>query len=153
MRAGSLGCDPYCTDWTQYEVVDVFNDALVKYGTYAVQVINCDDPLDQEECYSDPLLVTLSEIGDVCGFRTAPSPPAPPNCLCDFNDITIILDKWRNLPGAIRKARADLINSSGLTLTPDHKISMDDVSAAVDCFRGLPRQGSSPPAADPCASG
>ena len=59
-----------------------------------------------------------------CGF---------PDGDTDFDDIAAVVDKSRNLPTAIIKARADLVPAE-----PDRKIDFDDIPAAVDAFRGLP---------------
>ncbi len=138
MWAARLGPDPVYLDWSTYDVVDVFNAGLVGEGVYDVQAIKAGDLIAVEECYSAPLTVRLSELGDVVGNRTAPPPQSPPQCVCDFNDISGCVDKFKNTPSAPRKARADLVNSTITLPEPDRKIDFVDITCAVECFRGHP---------------
>jgi hypothetical protein len=50
----------------------------------------------------------------------------------DFEDIAAVVDKFRNLPGALTKARADVSGS-----TPDRIIDFTDISFVVEAFRNL----------------
>ena len=49
------------------------------------------------------------------------------------SDVTAILDKFKNLPGAVAKARADIEPA-----LPDQRINITDVTYCLDGFLGLP---------------
>ena len=94
-----------------------------------------------ESSFSTPLELTTSLWGDVAdvfnGCTILPSGYqdcwAPPDGDADFDDITAVVDKFRNLPGALMKPRADLAPKA-----PDRLIDFVDIPWAVDAFRGLP---------------
>jgi len=153
MWGATLGCNQFGTDWTAYDTVDIFDDAMVPGGIYDIQFIDINDNTAADECYSDPLTVRLSGFGDVVGNRTAPPPAAPPQGVIDFGDIGQIVDKFKNLPTAPRKARADIVNSTLPAPRPDNKVDFVDISCAVDAFRGSPcwHEDWGPPASNPCA--
>ena len=58
---------------------------------------------------------------------------AAPDGDVDFDDITAVVDKFRNLPGAPIKARADIAPDM-----PDQIVDFTDIPAVVDAFRSLP---------------
>jgi hypothetical protein len=152
MWAARLDCDPYYTDWSAYDVVDVFDDGIVALGTYDVQVIHLACNTSNESAYSASYSVRMSELGDVVGTRTAPPPGSPPECDCNFNDISACVDKFKNDPIAPRKARSDLVNATFDQPTPDQKVDFVDITCAVECFRGTPcwHENWGPPVDDPC---
>ena len=57
----------------------------------------------------------------------------PPDGDMDFDDITALVDKFRNLPGAPLKSRADIAPA-----VPDQIVDFVDIPWVVDAFRGLP---------------
>jgi hypothetical protein len=59
------------------------------------------------------------------------NPPAPPNGFVDLADIVAGLDKFRNLPGAVAKVRAD-----NDPLTPDFLVTNFDFLNSLDAFQG-----------------
>jgi hypothetical protein len=76
--------------------------------------------------------VSTSKWGDLVG-DCGVTPCTPPDGVVDFVDISAVVDKFKDLPGAPRKARADL--------SPDYLdkvIDFDDISSVVDAFRGFP---------------
>jgi hypothetical protein len=91
----------------------------------------------------------MSRAGDIvsdCGVQ----PCAPPEGVINFVDISACVDKFRNLPTAPRKARADVIHSDVLNPLPDKKIDFVDVACIVDAFRNDPCALPGPPEGDPC---
>ena len=105
---------------------------------------------DEIADFSAPLTVLHSTSGDLvgaCGLQPCPAPQG----VVDFVDISACVDKFRNLPIAPRKARADVINSNVLQPRPDQKIDFLDISCVVDAFRGVPCTLPGPPTDDPCA--
>ncbi len=157
--AAELGCAPFYTEWSVYDVVDVFDDGIVgkpdrtePLPKYDVQVIQ-DDCALQEENFSAPLIVGTSLLGDILGNRAAPPPPSPPQGVCDFNDIGGAIDNFKANPAKPRKARADIINSDINQAKPDQIIDFVDISCVVECFRGQTCPLAGPPMTDPCAPG
>ncbi len=148
--AAVLGCGPFYTDWTVYGTVDVYNDGLIPDGVYDVQVIHLDCSAGDEDSYSPSLSVVQSKIGDVvrdCGTL----PCTPPNGVIDFVDISAVVEKFKNVPGAPRKARADVINSDISQALPDRKVDFVDISYIVDAFRNSAADPVGPPITNPCA--
>jgi hypothetical protein len=151
MWAATLGCNPFYTDWSVYDRVDVYNAAVVPGASYILQMIDDTCPTGNELNYSDAIAVNMSAAGDAVGSSCAPPPCNAPQGVIDFTDIGQVVDKFKNEPAAPRKARADLVNSNILFAPPDRKIDFVDISYDVDCFRGSCPALPGPPVDDPCA--
>jgi len=149
--SAELGCAPYYTDWSVYDRVDVYGAGVVPNSLYEVQFISDDCQPTNEEHYSPALVVHTSRAGDIVGTSCAPAPCNAPQGVIDFTDISACVDKFRNLPTAPRKARADVINSTVSQPKPDLKIDFVDISCIVDSFRGSPCALPGPAVVDPCA--
>jgi hypothetical protein len=137
--SGGLRSGFACTiDSDCLEVVHISHAAIVpgRAGDvmnprFEVQVIGgrrC--PLDAEHLYSPALEVTTSLFGDIV-MNLQTNPPAPPNGLVDLADIVAGLDKFRNVPGAVAKVRAD-----NDPLTPDFLVTNFDFLNSLDAFQG-----------------
>lgn len=122
----------HCRDWGTVGLLDVYDDEIVPDALYEVQAVDCDCNLDNEANYSVALAIETSIWGDIVG-HCAVTPCTPPDGDVDFNDITAVLDKFKNLPGAPRKARADIAPDF-----PNRKVDFTDISYITDAFRGLP---------------
>jgi hypothetical protein len=150
MWAAVLGCDPFYTDWSVYDTVHVFDGGIVAGSTYEVRLIDascdCHNPGD----YGPPLVIATSVAGDVVGTSCSPPPCNAPQGVIDFVDISAVVEKFKNTPGALRKARADLINSTITLPPPDQKVDFVDISFCVDAFRGSAPLPAGPPLVDPC---
>jgi hypothetical protein len=107
----------------------VTDSEIVPSGIYDVQAIDCTADPSNEANYSASLTIGTSGWGDTVGDACS----AAPNGLVNFVDISCEVDKFKNSPGAIMKARADLTMS-----VPDKIIDFNDIPAVVDAFRGLP---------------
>jgi hypothetical protein len=81
-----------------------------------------------------------------CGVQPCSSPDGG----VDFVDISAVVDKFKNLPTAPRKARADVINSNITFPKPDGKVDFVDISTVVDAFRASAGPPVGPPTTDPC---
>ncbi len=147
--AAILGCDPYYTDWSAFGTVDVFDDAVIPDATFDVQVIANDCATSNETAYSAPLTVRMSKDGDILG-DCGVTPCSAPQGVVDFVDISGAVEKFKNTPGAPRKARSDVINSDISRPKPDQKVDFVDISCIVEAFRGTPCAKPGPPAVDPC---
>jgi hypothetical protein len=136
-----LGCDPYVADWTQYDMVHVFDEGIVPHGWYDLAVI-------EEGCRSlsgwetDPALWSpavqwiQSRWGDLIDNCTT-TPCKPPDGSSGIVDVTAILDKWKNLPGNVMKVRADIEGSpAGDHRVPDQAINITDVTYCLGAFLG-----------------
>jgi len=138
--AARLQCQPYYTDWGAAGTVHVLHQAIIPGGTYDVQAIDevC-DTLDESR-FSSAFRIVQSGWGDIVG-DCGVSPCSGPDLRIDFIDISATVDKFRNLPDAPIKARADLAGE-----TPDLVVDFVDISRAVDAFRGesYPFDGPSP---------
>ena len=145
--AATLGCDPYFTDWTTYDVIDVYHEGIVPQGVYEIQVVDDSCLPPPEANYSPPLTMTQAIWGDaVRSCITCPCTP-PDGVVGIPTDVTALLDKFKNLECALQKARADL-----LPCIPDQRIDIvPDVTAGLDAFRGFgyPCVPSGPP---PCTA-
>ena len=123
--------EPHYEDWGAIDVLHVSGAAIVPGALYEIQVIHelCDT--DEDNRYSAPYVVSTSAVwGDVVG-NCGVTPCTPPNGIADFVDVAAMVDKFRNLPTAPVKARAELASDE-----PDLKIDFVDISHCVDAFRG-----------------
>jgi hypothetical protein len=128
-KGAKLQSEPYFTDWGKLGLLHVYSNAIVPGATYTVQAIDkaCDAP--GEEDYSGPLSVATAKWGDAVGDNNQ----QPPNGTVNFNDISSIVDKFKNLPSAPIKSRVDVAPD-----TPDRIIDFVDIPAVVDAFKGRP---------------
>ncbi len=146
--AATLQCEPYYTDWSIYDLVHVWHEAIVPGGTYTIQVIDqgCDE--DAAETETTPLIVHTSRWGD-CVENCTITPCGPPDGIVNVTtDVTAVLDKFKNLEGAPRKIRCD-VEPGEL----DMLVNITDVTQVLDAFRGLAYPFSGPSPTDPCAGG
>lgn len=132
--AASLECNatPFYTDWTQYGVVHVFDAGIVPDGTYDVRAISevCDP--EDPAYYSPALTIKTSVLGDIVGNNA----DAAPQGVVDFVDISAVVAKFKNSPGAVKKSQADVID--GTLTVPDQKVDFVDISTVVGSFSGIP---------------
>ncbi len=135
--ASALQCTPHYQEWDTISVLHILGSAIVPSSAYDVQTFAsaCQDI--EEECpmISDPLRLETTRWGDV-------SPPFSPPDLTDqpdFNDISALVNKFKNAPGAPIKARALLAgtNANG-EIDPTLDLGFTHISACVDAFKGLP---------------
>lgn len=141
--AARLQCDPHFMDWTAVGPVHVLGSAVVPNATYDIQAVDswcyilptmCSDGygFGDESLFSLPLTIGTSRWGDLvddCGV----TPCTSPDGVVDFLDISAVVEKFRNLPGATFKSRADIAPE-----LPDLVIDFIDISHAVEAFRGEP---------------
>ncbi len=167
-QQATLGCAPFFRDWTTLPggVVYVTHPGLVpsryngavlaEAAEYEIRMFDegCTIPAYPDE-YSDAATVVQTKYGDMAG----PYDPSGPYYTTAEGanvgvgtDVTAILNKFGNRPGAPNKARADMEPCK-----LDHKINIGDVNEALNGFRNLayrfaPGTGSCP-SVDPCAYG
>ena len=104
---------------------------IIPRGSYHIQAIQEDDDPSAEENYSVSLITRTGIWGDVVSDCTT-SPCGPPNGAVDITaDVTSVLDKFKNLPGAPLKARCDLEPE-----LVDHLVNITDVTYCLGAFLG-----------------
>jgi hypothetical protein len=127
-------------DWSVYEAVYVHGNLVIPGQSYARQVValGCEEV---EAAYSDPLVIGTSPYGDIVGGCADGGWTmgdgyvdswTPPQGTANFDDITAVVDKFKNAPNAPRKPRADVDPA-----VPDLKVDFGDIPAVVDGFREL----------------
>jgi hypothetical protein len=164
--AAELGCDPYFADWTQYGTVHVWNCGIIPtrhsptpidYAWYDVRVIEagCVQAYPDWETNPDAWSTTVrfeqARWADLIKDCTT-NPCGPPDNLTGIVDVTAILDKWKNLPGNVIKARADIEGApSGDARVPDRAVNITDVTVCLGAFLGqtYPPPGYPPPGSPP----
>ncbi len=140
----NLRCDPSYRDWSAVDVLHLFDEAILPGGTYAVQAIAEECDTASEDWYTVAVtMVTTPRWGDVVG-DCGVTPCTDPNGVVDFIDISAVVEKFKNTPSAILKARADLDPDQ-----PNAVIDFTDISCVVDAFRALPYPFLGPQACPP----
>ncbi len=147
--AAGLGCDPAYTYWDGYNMIDIWDDAIIPGGIYEVQMIKEECSPINPDNFSGALTVVASATGDVAGDCVEASFTSPQGVV-DFVDIAALVEKFKNAPGALRKARADLISTDIARPAPDWKVDFADITYCVDAFRSQASPLAGPPIEDPC---
>lgn len=133
-QAATLQCGSHFADWSSVDVIHVFHEGIVPDGIYHVQVVAETCELTDPAGYSDLLEITMSRWGDAVGTYDEHSGWWPPDGIVGIpSDVTAVLEKFKNLPGNLTKARADLEPAR-----PDLLVNITDVTSALDAFRGFP---------------
>jgi hypothetical protein len=127
---GRLGATPvYQTAWGTAFVCD---EEILPASSYTVQC-----------AYGDPDSPILSPggvattaiwgdtVGDFVGGEWTPA-----NGIVNFNDISAVVDKFKDLPTAPPIHAVDLLGPNGAECSPDMTIDFLDIGAAVDAFVG-----------------
>jgi hypothetical protein len=143
-QTANLQCTPYCMDYGAVGALHVTDDEIVPLGVYDVQAIDCNADPDVEGNYSAPLTIRTSKWGDLVKDCTV-IPCGPPDGIVNVTtDVTSVLDKFKNLPGAVIKSRADIEPNKVEWL-----INITDVTYCLQAFVG----GTYPPAGWPGPGG
>jgi hypothetical protein len=140
--AAQLQCTPHYQDWSTVGLLHVFGSAITPSSTYRVQTVaaSCAGIEDTCTAISAPLVVSTTRWGDVRSPYNPPDPSVQP----DISDVSALVDKFRNAPGAPIKARGVLAGEPGNTFGEiTHTVLNVDfgfshISACVDAFRGVP---------------
>lgn len=112
-------CDPYIGDWSGIKALHVFGNAIVPLSTYTISVC------DTKTSGACPTLamITTGRWGDI----------RDPFNVVNFQDVSILVDKFKDLPRAPVKARSDILGA-----VPNRIVNFMEVSAAVSAFQGNP---------------
>jgi hypothetical protein len=154
--AAKLQCEPPDpVDWNSYGVVHVFHEGIVPGGVYHVQLADSTCSPHVDPSWSDPLVVGQSAWCDLV-VDCSTFPCGPPDGVTGIVDVTAILDKYKNLPGNVIKARADVEGCpAGNCYVADRLINISDVTYCLGAFLGdpFPPPGFPPPGEPPhCAN-
>ncbi len=118
-------------------MIHIYDEAIMAGATYTIEAISDECSITQEYAYSKPLTTSTSTLwADVVGDCDV-TPCTVPDGVVDFDDITAVVEKFSNEPGAPIKSRADLINSDVTNPEPDRKVDFVDITFCVDAFRGF----------------
>jgi len=130
-QTANLQCTPNCMDYGAVGALHVTDDEIIPNAVYDIQMIDCSSDFGNEANYSDPLTIGTSIWGDLVG-DCAVIPCTPPDGIVNVTtDVTAILDKFKNLPGAVMKSRADIDPN-----LPDWLVNITDVTVCLDAFLG-----------------
>lgn len=130
----ALRCTPQYMSWGAIDVIHIYDPLIVPAGVYEVQAIEegCDSALSGS--FTVPLTVVNSRWGDVVGSFDEPSQQwtAPDGSVSITSDVVAVVDKFRGLPGAPNKTRADVEPAA-----PNQLIDVTDFVQIVDAFQGI----------------
>jgi hypothetical protein len=131
--AAALQCLPYYHDWSTVGLVHVIGREIVPSSTYAVERLSGSCLGNETNCtlVSASLGLATMRWGDVDGPFNPPEKSTQP----DVSDISAIVNKFKNTPGAPIKVRAALSDDDP-DLTQD--IGFAQISDCVDAFKGQP---------------
>jgi len=140
--ASRLQCAPHYHDWSTVGLLHVTGSAITPSSVYEVENVAASCMGSEANCtaVSEPLIVSTTRWGDV---RTPYNPPDP-SVQPDISDVSALVDKFRNAPGAPIKARGILAGAPGNAFGEiTHEVLNVDfgfshISACVDAFRGVP---------------
>jgi len=141
-NGAALGCDPWFDDFVTPGPFSIYAAEVIPSSTYSIQVvsIDCIDSLDEEDCYSAPLVQLTGRWGDVTTSFQAPDPPLlQPN----VTDITDVVDHLKGIPGSGGKTSVQL-HPNGISPVDD--VSILDVVFVIDALKGIAY-----PFSGPCA--
>ena len=131
-QTASLVCDPYCMDFGSLGAIHVTGDEIIPNAAYYVQMIGCGSDFGDEANYSYPRAIYTSNWGDTVADCTV-SPCGPPDGIVNIpTDVTAVLDKFKNLPNAVMKSRADIDPN-----LPDWLVNITDVTFCLEAFLGF----------------
>lgn len=129
--AATLQCTPHYMDWTTIGLVYVIGREVVPSSTLSVRTfgINCMGREATCTNISDPLEIGTARWGDVQVPFNPPDASAQP----DFGDVSALVDKFRDQPGALNKVRTKLHPD-----IPNMNTDVDftDISECVNAFKG-----------------
>jgi subtilisin family serine protease len=151
--AAKLSCDwadALFMDWTTLDLpVHIYNEVIVPSNrtggkdedavyelAFADDTCALKDALKDDASYSAvPLVVVQPKWGDVLDACNK-DPCSAPQGVTNIGDVTGVLAKFQNLPGAPIKARTDLVGLPGNEGELDRVISIVDVTWDLDAFIG-----------------
>lgn len=142
-RASFLQCTPHYQEWGTVGLLHVTGSAIVPSSVYAAEMLAnaCAGVETTPQCssggslVSTPLQIGTTRWGDVETPYNPPSATIQP----DLADVSALVNKFRNAPGAPIKARALLIGIDAAgTVDIATEFSFIHIAGCLDAFRGRP---------------
>jgi len=127
----ALQCEPYFNDWSDIDLLYISGAEIIPSSIYDLQLIYDTCSPSNEQQYSFPLGIGTARWGDVIAPFSPPSTAVQP----DFQDVSAVVDKFKSVVGAPKKARSQLQPAA---FNPMEDVSFLDISACVDAFKGAP---------------
>jgi hypothetical protein len=136
-----LQCTPHYQDWSEYPAVYVTGTEIVPSSTYHYEMLYASCAGIEETCTdaSPTFQASTTRWGDVANPFNPPDASIQP----DVADISALVDKFRNAPGAPWKVQALLAGAPGNPFGEiTHEVlnvdfSFSHISMCVDAFRGV----------------
>lgn len=137
-----LQCTPHYQDWSGYPAVYVSGTEIVPSSTYEYEMLYASCSGIEDTCLdvSATYVAATTRWGDVWTPFNPPDASVQP----DVADISALVNKFRNAPGAPSKAQALLAGAPGNSFGQiTHEVLNVDfgfshISMCVDAFRGIP---------------
>lgn len=138
--ASQLQCDPHYQDWSTVGLLHATGSSIVPSSIYEVEHVAASCMGVEASCtaVSAPLEVRTTRWGDVEAPYNPPDATVQPN----ITDVSAMVGKFRDAPGAPIKARVLIAGTdangtiAGNTIVNDFNFS--HIAACVDAFRGRP---------------
>jgi hypothetical protein len=130
--ASTMRCQPAYLDWSGFPVIHATGLEIVPSSTYEVQFLDqgCDPAIESN--YSPGMIVETARWGDV--FPPFQDPSAPNVNQPNVMDLAALVDKLKEIPGAIPRIRAELRPAM---VELSIAVNVIDVSATVDGIKGM----------------
>ncbi len=138
-KVSTLQCAPYYADWSTIGLVHVSGREVVPSSSYDVQWITEGCIESSELSFSSALNIPTTRWGDI----ELPFSPPDGTTQPDLGDVSAAINKFKNQPAAIIKARALL---AGEVPDPTLDYSFTDIAACVDAFKGAAYPNAGPTA-------
>ena len=135
--AAHLLCTPHYQDWSTVGLLHVTGSAITPSSVYEVETVAASCMGAEEGCtaVSAPLEIGTTRWGDVETPYNPPSLTVQP----DLADVSALVNKFRNAPGAPIKARALLVGGDAFgVIDIATEFSFIHIAGCVDAFRGRP---------------
>jgi hypothetical protein len=133
--ASQLQCTPHYQDWSTVGLLHVTGSAIVPSSIYEVEHLAASCAGAESTCaaVSAPLSVRTTRWGDVESPFNPPSATVQP----DLADVSSLVNKFRDLPGARIKARALLAGVDPFgNIDIGSDFSFTHIVVCVDAYRG-----------------
>jgi len=135
--AAHLQCTPHYQDWSTVGLLHVTGSAITPSSLYEVENVAASCMGVEIGCtaVSAPLEIGTTRWGDVETPYNPPSLTVQP----DLADVSALVNKFRNSPGAPIKARALLVGGDAFgVIDIATEFSFIHIAGCVDAFRGRP---------------
>jgi hypothetical protein len=130
--AAGLSCGAMFQDYSVIDEFSVFGAEVMPSSSYTVQTVGeeCSDSLEEEDCYSDGLMMGTGRYGDIAAaFQDPMGQLTQPNA----QDIGKVVDVVKQVPGAPHKTTAQMAPN---VLNPELGVRATDIAEVIDGVKG-----------------